>query len=147
MLHTAPQAPFPYPGSIAEYQGHAGRIFQSLPGGMSIFAPSGGGHQQRVPTALLVDPTNRQLNDEGLSRDHAKTLAWLDQHLRTANQLIFNELKSAAYIAAHRGEACHVDAYALAGLLRRLGWKREPRHPGQSQSLRIWSRGAPDVAL
>ena len=138
MLNVA--TPHPYPGSITSFQDKRWRVRQHV-GSDAILDPSGNNraHSCRAPLAALVDPDAEQLNDEGLCRAHADALKWINNHLRPANDVIFDSLKAAIASAAHEGECPRVEGLALAGLLRRLGWERD-RHPGQSRRLRVWTR-------
>lgn len=139
LLHVPAQ--HPYPGSITQYENRRWRIRQHV-GAEAILDPTGDNraHSRRAPIAALVDPDAEQLNDAGLSRANARPLKWLNDQLRTANSLLFDELKTTLYAAAMQGQANYVDGPTLASLLRRLGWQREPRHAGQSHGVRIWRR-------
>lgn len=141
-------APFPFPGSLARVDGLNWRVHQhnadgtaTLMRGAGEGAIDGTSTTRRHPITDLVDPCVDRLPIEGLGRIGIAQIAWLDERLRFANVVIFSSLLTDMIAAARSGAVPIIDSPALVGLLRRLGWERQPRTGTSSNNAHsIWER-------
>jgi hypothetical protein len=139
---------FPFPGSIAEFEGKRWRIFQRLHNGEAILHAEGAGASftRRAPVDQLIDPSIADIDTSDLDANQVRALKWLRVQLQGANTVIFEEVKTNLWAACQSGSAAMLDGLKLAGLMRRLGWGRWKREYRGNSLVTIWER-KPELAL
>lgn len=129
MLHAP--AEFPFPGSIAVFEGARWRICQLMEGGIALITKEGQA-ATGVRRELLADLVDASLADENewltftdMSEATARIAIHAASLLRDRNEVALRDLGIMLKAAAEQGRIpAHVDPSHLSRIMRRLGWHK-----------------------
>ncbi|MGE6693321.1 hypothetical protein ACQKE8_12860 [Sphingobium limneticum] len=127
MLHAS--AEFPFPGSIAVFEGARWRVCQLMDGGIALISKEGQA-ATGIRRELLADLVDAKLADENewltftdMSEATARIAIHATTLLRDRNDIALRELGIMLKAAADRGRIPpYVDPSHLSRIMRRLGW-------------------------
>lgn len=127
MLHVPTE--FPFPGSIAVFEGARWRICQLMEGGIALITKEGQA-ASGVRRELIGDLVDAALADENewltftdMSEATSRIAIHATSLLRDRNDIALRDLGIMLKAAAEQGRIpAHVDPSHLSRIMRRLGW-------------------------
>jgi hypothetical protein len=124
------ETPFPYPGSIALFQGLRWRVHQHV-GSQAVISREGIATclTRRAPINDLVDPTEADANTlislTDVSEATARITLYTAALLRDTNEVALHDLGGRLYTAAQEGRIpLYSDNSHLVRVMKRLGWRK-----------------------
>jgi hypothetical protein len=123
---------FPFPGSIAAYEGMRWRIISHNADGTAIIGRDGpsASFTRRAPLADLIDPAevdeNARITLCDLGKATQKLCIFIEEHLRGRNEVTLGLLAQVLAFTARKGIIPgHRDNAHIAQCLSALGWRKQ----------------------